>query len=560
MTQFRFLIAAILLSTVIAPQIASAQVPSTADPSRIDQRLSSPGLDSGPAPVAPSFDAPAPRTAIPDGADNIRFTLTSVVIEGNTVYSEADLRPLYADKIGKEVTLAEMINVADKITAKYRNEGYILTRAVIPEQKLTDGVVRIQVIEGFISKVRLEGEFADHRILRGYARNIEAEKPISAKTLERYLLLANDIPGLQVKGVLQRSPDTVGAAELALKTEKKIISAGVTVDNRGSKYLGPLQISGAASLDNALGLAEQIGVNYATSGEGELNYYGANASIGLTDEGTRLAITGSHTRTVPGFDLEPLNTIGESDTIGLQLSHPLIRTRDQNLQIFGRLDGRNTENRQLGVITSEDRIRSVRAGANYQVADDWNGVNSINGLFSQGLNAFGAKRSGSPALSRLNGKSDYSKVNLDVQRIQSITPALNLVVAGSGQYAFDDLLASEQFGLGGSEFGRGYDSSEIVGDHGIAGKAELQYNYHTGYEYLEVLQPYAFYDVGEVTLRTPLPAEQKRRSLASTGLGMRLKLNDSFSGSIEVAQPLTRNVGTERNKDPRFFFGISARY
>lgn len=560
MTHFRFIPVLTLLAMLIAPGIASAQVPSTADPSRIDQRLSSPELDSGPAPVAPSFDAPAPRTTIPDGADNIRFTASSVTVDGNTVYSEAELSPLYADKIGKEVTLTEMINVADKVTAKYRNEGYILTRAVVPEQKLTDGNIRIQVVEGFISKVRLEGEFADHRILRGYARNIEETRPITAKTLERYLLLANDIPGMEVKGVLQRSPDTPGAAELALKTEKKIVSAGVTVDNRGSKYLGRMQISGAASLDNALGLSEQIGVNYATAGGGELNYYGANASIGLTDEGTRIAITGSRTNTQPGFDLEPLDTRGKSDTLGLQLSHPLIRTRDQNLQVFGRLDGRNTENRQLGVITSEDRIRSARIGANYQVADSWDGINSINGLYSQGLNAFGAKRSGSASLSRSNGKSDYAKVNLDVQRIQSITPALNLVMAASGQYAFDDLLASEQFGLGGPEFGRGYDASEIVGDHGIAGKMELQYNYPTGYEYMEVLQPYAFYDVGKVTLRTPLPAEQKERSLSSTGIGLRLKLNDNFSGNLEVAKPLTRDVSTERNKDTRFFFGVSARY
>lgn len=558
---------ALLLSTVLAlcvtlPAAAmAAQVPSSADPGRFDQRLSSPSLDTGPAaPVSPSIEAAEPHTQLPEGAEKIRFVLKGIALEGNTIFTESDLHYLYADKIGQDVSLADMINVADKITAKYRNAGYILTRAVVPPQSIDDGIVHIQVVEGFISKVILDGELADNHILQGYAHKIEQSKPITAKTLERYLLLANDIPGVKVKGVLQRSPNVVGGAELAMKIDRKMVSAGASYDNRGSKFLGPNEESFSASLDNVLNLAEQIGVSYTNAGNGELNYYGAFVSIGLNDSGTRLMITGSHTRTQPGYTLEELDTRGFSDTLGLQISHPFIRTREENLQAFARLDGRNTENTQLGTITSEDKIRSVRIGANYQVADNWNGVNVINGLYSHGLNALSARRSGSANLSRLNGKSDYSKVNLDVQRLQSITPSLNLLVAGSGQYAFDDLLASEQFGLGGTEFGRGYDSSEIVGDHGIAGKAELQYNYNTGYEALELLQPYAFYDIGKVTLRTPLPAEQKSRSLSSTGLGLRIKMNDYLSGNLEVAKPLTRVVATEGNKDTRFFFGVSARY
>jgi hemolysin activation/secretion protein len=554
----------IYLTTAVVlclPAMAIAQVPSTADPSRIDQRLSTPSLDSGPAPLAaPSVTGPDVKTTVPDGAEKIVFALEGLNIQGNTIFSEADLRPIYAEKIGTDINLADMLNIADKITAKYRNAGYILTRAVVPEQTLSKrATVTIQVVEGFISRVRIEGDLSNNAILNGYAREIEAIRPITAKTLERYLLLANDIPGVKVEGILQRSPNLPGAAELAFKTERKIFSGGVSIDNRGSKYLGPLQTSIAASLDNALGLAEQLGINYQTSGNGELSYYGASASIGINSQGTRISLTGSHTRTQPGFDLERIETRGNSDNLGVQISHPFIRAREENLSGFMRLDGRDTENSQLGVVTSEDRIRSARVGINYQVADTWDGINSANLLYSQGLNALGAKRSGSANLSRTAGQSDYQKLNLELQRIQSLTQDVNLVVSASGQYAFDDLLASEQFGLGGNNFGRGYDASEITGDNGIAGSAEVQYNYR-GVPYVEVMQPYAFYDAGEISLKTPLASEKKERSLSSTGIGLRLKINDNFSGNLELAQPLTKRIGTENNKDPRFFFGISARY
>ena len=556
----RFQISALAFLSIMAAAPVMAQVPSTADPGRIDDRLSAPSLDRAPRAVTPTAPPSAPTTAIPDGAERVTFTLNSITMDGNTVFDQSHFQGLYNEQLGQTVSLADMINLADKITAEYRNEGYILTRAVVPEQEVKNGNIRIQVIEGFISKVNIQGEFADHGILAGYAREIEQVRPITAQALERYLLLANDIPGMTVEGILQRSPDVPGAAEMTFKTDRKIISAGARIDNRGSKYLGAMQSTFTSSINNALGLAEQLGVTYINAGEGELNYYGADASIGLNSEGTRLGVTVSSTRTQPGFDLERFNTQGESDAVSVQLSHPLIRTRGQNLSAFLRVDGRDTENRQLNVVTSEDKIRSGRLGANYQIADTWDGVNSANLLFSQGINGLGAKRSGSSNLSRTNGKSDYQKINLEIQRIQSITPLFNFVLAGSAQYAFDDLLASEQFGIGGTGFGRGYDSSELTGDNGFAGKAELQYNHLLGYQYAQVVQPYAFYDYGEVANRTTLASEKKERSLSSLGAGLRFQLTDNFSGELEVAQPLNKRLQTEGKKFPKLFFGFSARY
>lgn len=554
------LAAAVCLWAPSIAQAAGTSIPSTANPGRIDDRLSSPNLEAPAAPAAPVLQTPTVTSEIPPGADKIHFNFKGVQLEGASVFTEADLHPLYQDLIGKDVTLATMIGVADKITAKYRNAGYILSRAVVPEQTVDNGIVRIQVIEGFISKVNLNGAFKNSGELQAYASHIEDIRPITAHDLERYLLMANDIPGFTVKGVLQRSPTVPGGAELTLMTQRQLVSADASVDNRGSKFLGPDEINLSSSLNDAMGLGEQIGAAYTTTANGELNYYAANGSIGLDSEGTRLSVIGSDTQTKPGFTLKPLDTKGFSDLLGFEFSHPFIRTREENLQGLLRFDGQDVKDSQLGSTISSDKIRSARLGENYQVADTWDGVNTVNGLYSEGFHILGASGSGDPLLSRADGRSDYHKFNLDLQRIQSITPDLNLVLASSGQYAFDDLLTAEQFGVGGPNFGRGYDESEITGDSGIAGKAELQYNYHVGTSYLDTLQPYTFFDTGEVSDRSVLPGEKKVQSLSSTGVGVRLRLTDNFSGQLEIAQPLTKDVATENNKDPRYFFGITAHY
>src|SRR5690606_13126358 len=103
----------------------------------------------------------------PATAEQIRFRLTRLVVEGASVYSEAELAPLYADALGKVVSLAVIYRIADSITAKYRSDGYVLSRAVVPAQRIDEGVVRIRVVEGFVNGIVIQGK--DNPMIRAYA-------------------------------------------------------------------------------------------------------------------------------------------------------------------------------------------------------------------------------------------------------------------------------------------------------------------------------------------------------------------------------------------------------
>ena len=110
--------------------------------------------------------------------------------------------------VGQRVPLTAVYALAQKITSKYGNDGYVLSRAIVPPQQLSpDGaIVHIDVVEGYIDKVEWPRQLARYRdFFTAYAAKITAQRPVNIRTIERYLLLAGDLPGLKFKTSLRPS-------------------------------------------------------------------------------------------------------------------------------------------------------------------------------------------------------------------------------------------------------------------------------------------------------------------------------------------------------------------
>ena len=114
--------------------------------------------------------------------------------------------------------------------------------------------------------------------------------------------------------------------------------------------------------------------------------------------------------------------------------------------------------------------------------------------------------------------------------------------------------------LGGVGFGQAYDSGEVAGDSGIAGKVELRWGKEVGYRYFDSYQLYGYYDIGTVWLDETGPGVPDSLSLASAGVGVRANINSNLYGYLELGVPLTRNVASEGNSDPRLFFSVTGRF
>lgn len=556
--------ASLAFLATVSPQIASAQVPSTAEPSRASNQFT-PQQAPAQSDFSGKISAQGAAAAAPAGADKVTLTLKEISFEGASVYSEAQLQAVYGDKLNTKITLADVYNIAAQLTAKYRNDGYILTQVVIPPQTIDGGKVKMRVVEGFVDKVTVQGGMGlDTGFLNGFAEKISASKPLNAKTLERYILLINDLPGISGRAVLSPSADVVGASDVTIIVERKPYDAFFQLDNRGSRYLGPLQMNAGARLNNMLGFYEGLSVQFVTAPDGwpdrEMDYGAISWSQPINHEGTRVSVGYSITSTEPGYTLSPFEIEGLARSANIEVMHPFIRSRQKNLYSTLRFNYIDTErNDNLGLGKTEDRLRVLRLAGTYQFTDGFLGLNTVNGELSKGLDVLNMKDKNSLNPTRARGEPEFFKATMEVSRVQRVTNMIELFGSVQGQKSAHNLLASEEFGVGGINYGSAYNSSEITGEDGVAGRLELRLNnpVRTPAQFTQV---YGFYDIGKVWDRDNTIVRDRQRSIASAGMGLRVNMNENLAGTVELAVPLTRRVETENDNDARVFGSLTARF
>jgi hemolysin activation/secretion protein len=554
--------AAFALSSTAYAQIGEAT--GSADPGRIGQQFEArPSLPD----VSPriSIKGATPQEA-PEGAENIKFVLNSIEFQGGGTYTAADLESEYQDSLGQEVSLADVYAIAQKLTNKYRNDGYILTQVDVPPQTIDGGVVKLRVIEGFLNNVIIEGEDDENAIalIRRYASKLQSGGPLNVRNLERYLFLINDLPGMDSRVIIEKSATQVGAADLRILVERDPYDALIALDNFGSRYLGPIQTSVFGAANSFFGNNERITAQFVAAPDEdlELAYGSVSYTQPIFDDGTKIKLRATATATQPGFDLTQFNVNGHSRFYSAKVSHPFVRSRAFN--VYGDLgfDWRDVKSTNDLEPKRTDRIRSLRVGGKVEFLDTLLGfgINSINFQLSQGLSFPGASETSDANLSRPAGDPQYTKLNAEVQRLQRIVSGVNLLLAGSGQLASNALLSSEEFGVGGQGYGRGYDPSEIVGDEGFAAKAEIQWDAPYKVPMVQDYQLYGFFDAGRVYNLDSTTQDLVRESISSTGLGVRADFTEGTSGGLSMAIPLTRNVDTSGDKGMSVYFNLQHQF
>ena len=487
-----------------------------------------------------------PSTVAPAGAEGIRLTVSRFVITGATIYSEADLAPLYADMLGGEITLAAIYDLARRITAKYGAAGYVLSRAVVPPQNLgpRGAVVRIQVVEGYVDQVIWPMEkLARYRdFFTDYTARIVADRPANIRTLERYLLLANDLPGLKFATSLKPSATNPNASTLVVEVKEKMIDAIARVDNRGTTARGPWQYLGALTVNNIAAAHEAFTVTYAGTFQlEELQYIAASYRQVLTSEGLTAFANASYGVGRPGTELLRLqNYRTRSATFDAGLFYPVIRSREANLTVSGL--GFVTDDDSFifaGAPFTHDRLRGFRVKADADWADSFLGINQVNVTVSHGIQGLGSTTNDNPIASRpFTGRVDFSKAEGTFSRLQPLFANFSMFLAAYAQYAGTPLLVSEQCSYGGRFFGRAFDPSQLLGDHCWAVLGELRYDIATPWKQLTRLQLYGFADHGETYILQPAPGTPARDHGTSAGAGVRAAWEDTFTADLSVAKAI----------------------
>ncbi len=503
-----------------------------------------------------SITAP-PKTPIAKDVETLRFMIAKISVDGSTVFKHGDLLPLIEPLIGHEATLRDIMKVAEAIEARYREEGYLLTRAFVPPQRTRDGEFKIQVIEAFIKSVTVNGVEGDLKSrIAAILAPVTDERPLRSATMERALLLANDLPGVHAVGLLNPSEDEPGAADLRVDATVKLLSASASIDNRSSRYSGPTIANTDVTLDSLLNEGEQISVGVSRSIEpNKQRSVRAHYAQPIGSDG--LVATTEFERTLgrPGFTLTPLGIATDSVILAERLSYPLIRNRSFSLYIDTGFSAKMAKTEVESELLSHDQWRTVDVKLSWSQSGWLGGVTSGSVGGAKGLPVFFASQPHATELSRVDGDPDFAKITIDAHRVQPLTDELSLSLSAAGQRAFNGLLAGEEFALGGYVYGRGFDPAALAGDDGLGGTAELHYD--PAFLGIDGLDSYLFYDRGAIWNHDIA----KRSALRSAGLGVRIPLSPNVDVAVEAARRLYGPVPSVLpDLNTRLFLSLMGRF
>lgn len=475
-------------------------------------------------------------------------------VTGSTVFSPEDLRALLAQEEGKELTLVEIEALAGRITARYRGEGYILARAYVPAQEIRESVVEIAVLEGRVGGIEVKGaRWYAPEYLRSYVQPDPEAPAFHAGRHERGLLLLNDLPGLQVKSTLRPGAE-VGTTDIVLEVEKdRLVTAAVDANNYGSDETGRERFGVSLSLNNPLGRGDALSFRGLASRKGEgLWFTRLSYALPVNTLGTKVGAAYTHVQaaaTVRGL-VRDVDARGAGDVASLYAVHPLLRTRELSFDGYFGFDYKqltsSTQDQDQGGISKHDRLRVFTLGWSLNTIDRWRGISNISLTLHQGVGGFlgGLRGDDDPNASRPGAGGTFTKLTLEVSRLQQIIGPTSLFLKGSGQWASTGLVAPEQFIVGGQGTVRGYPIAEISGDNGYAVTAEFRWNApgfsdvpaFLGKKWGDILQFFLFVDHGAAILRDPLSGEKRYRRLNGGGVGLQLGIPDNFLLKVEFAR------------------------
>lgn len=557
----------ILLSAVLAAFSSSGSAQTPPDAGAL-QRETQRSLQA-PRPADHAVGVPTARP-MNDNAKATRVTVRRLVIEGATLIPVAELEAQVADLAGQSLTFAELENLAQRIAAYYRERGWFV-RVYLPQQDVTDGTIRIQVVEGRYEGSRLENKGS--RANGNYVNNVvthrlKAGEPLSAADLERGLLLANDLPGIRASGLLEAGEAHAATRLLIQVDDTPFITGDLGINNQGVKSTGTLQAVGGFALNNLAGIGDQLSLR-ALAAE-NIHSLALRYGLPLGSDGWRL---GTHLSALDyqlGDRYKSLDAKGQAYTGGVTLTYPIIRQSSHNLNFSTGYEQRRYNDDALGAPLRRHNVDAITVGLSGDQRDNlggggiiWGGLQLTQGQLD--IHDIAGDKATDAAGPRTNG--DYAKLGLQLNRQQALgASAWQLFAALSGQWSNDNLGSSERFSLGGPDRVRAYPVNEASGDQGLLLKLELQRELGQGW------QAIAFYDTGYIRQHAHTWAgwqgggnQPNSYSLSGAGLGLNWR-NDGWQMAASAAFPVDGNPGADangRNGDgskstsPRYWLSLS---
>lgn len=489
------------------------------------------------------------------------FILNSIAIENNTVYKTPVLMRLIDEHIGKEVTIEDLIMMANQITEYYQNNGYLSTVAYLPPQKVQDGNIRIVVLEGRYGKINIEGNkwtrsrflkkqfLEDNKIKEGEILNVK-----DIKTVLKDLNSQN-----YIKAGISMYDAEAGEefSDITLEVKDRFpIDFDFRWDNQGRELTGLQRAVFYAGMYNLTGFGDQLLSTTTLSARawGESLMY----TVPIAKNETKLTLGWSYSASNLGGEFKEFGIKGKSTNYFVNLSRRLIKKDTYKLYGDIALDIRDsTTTSNVEGLYSQYKTRAVRANLT-NVKDDMYGKWMFNVGASAGVPLLGATNTTND---RDVAGNNFVKLNANLARLQLLPWNSLGIFQLAGQASTRALFPSEKMYLGGIASVRGYEEGFVLADNAFTGSIEVR----TPVPFLGRILPEklkfiddsirlaAFYDFGWFCNTA---SEDPASYLMSLGFGTVVKLSKYVSGNFYVGIPVGKKI--EGASNARFHFAIAS--
>jgi hemolysin activation/secretion protein len=554
------------LWTTVAAAIAAAALgvgapaqaqPAAAPPSR-EQLNPSARVPPPPARTGDLF-APVATGPCPLANSPAKFTLKAVRFSGQPVLRPDELAPSYAEFVGREVPVSTICEVRDRVVRTLFDHG-LLARVNIPPQTIAEGTLTLEVLAAHVVNVRVRGD-AGHAqtAVERYLGKLRGMNPFDMRVAERYLLLANDVPGARVRAALRPSSNgEPGAVDLDVTVSAKTVDAVANIQNLESDAIGPWGGLARIDVQDITDLGERtsvIGYHTLASDEQWVAQVIEEARLGSDGLVARGSLVYGETR--PGGAAKPLDLLSRSFVGEAELAYPIVRMRRRNLNAAVGLDviDQSTDVSDVHLFEDDLRVLYLRLDGDDRL-DLMSRPIQLSGSLGvrKGLEDLGASSRGSAMLSRPRASPEGWALRGSLRASAVVVGKLQAALQVQGQYARDALLSYEQFALGDLTVGRGYNPAAVLGDSGVGGSFQLGYG-PLPVRRLVLARPYVFYDAGHVHENGL--ASIPDRTLTSAGLGVTLRLANRANLDLAYAVPFQAPFPGQSRPPPRILVNLT---
>lgn len=470
-------------------------------------------------------------------------------VTGTTLASEDELQALLGEYAGRDLSVKELEQAAEKVANHLRSKGYPLVQAFLPPQRVDSGTIQIAVQEGTVDpaaghnglSVNGGGERVKTDVVESMlAEGVSPDAPLKVESLERALLVVNDLPGIKsVRANLVPGTQPGTTQVVADVDESKLLTGSVWADNFGNTYSGENRLSAQLQLNSPTRHGEQFTLNVSGADSMTSARLGFSAPVGK--RGLRLGAAYSTTDMDLKGDYSYLGLNSKTDIFSLFASYPLKRSAAANIHLSFNYDDKKLEN-TLANIPYKWNSRDIRVGTasiSGDLMDPWGGKVTWGAGLAVGDVDLGAIQSYQELDSQTaKTAGGFSKATWSVARASkfSFNNKIGLNVNFSGQYASKNLDSVEKFQLGGPAGVRAYPVGEGLGDSGMLANVELRYALPD----VRLGQPslLAFYDFGQIrqyqnVWNNALPAGRPN-TYNLQGYGVGAELIKSESGGLRI--------------------------